>query len=46
MKKRIEMLKKNNSKVQTNQAQEASNKGEVENLFLDCVDEQKKDIIK
>jgi len=46
LKKRIEMLKKTNSKVQTSRSQEVSNKGEIENLFLDCVDEHKREIIK
>ena len=40
------MLKKASTKVQTTQSQEVSEKGEVENLFLDCVDEQKKELVK
>lgn len=44
--KKLEMLKFKNVKVRNKQAREFTDKSELENLFLDCVDESKKDVIK
>jgi len=46
LQKRIDNIKKNNSKVKTTQAQEVSERSEVENLFLECIDESKKELVK
>lgn len=40
------MQKKMNLKLRSSCAQDYSEKSEVENLFLDCVDESKKEILK
>ena len=44
--KKLELLKFKNVKVRNKQAREFTDKSELENLFLDCVDESKKDVIK
>lgn len=46
LQKRIDNIKRYNSKVKTTQAQEVSDRSEVENLFLECVDESKKEVVK
>ena len=46
MQKKIETLKKDNVKCMKSRALDFSEKSEVENLFLDCVDEQKKELLK
>ena len=39
-------MKRVNAKIKTSSAQEVSDKSEIENFFLDCVDEIKKDVAK
>ncbi len=41
--RRIDNLKKVSSKIKTSRGQEVSDKSEIENFFLDCIDEVKKD---
>eukprot|EP00347_Sterkiella_histriomuscorum_P006538 403352386 len=44
--RKIEFQKRSNMRIKNSQAQGYSDKAEVENLFLDCIDECKKDLIK
>lgn len=46
MHRRLDQLKKHNARAKTSHAQESSERTDVENLFLDCVDECKKDLAK
>jgi hypothetical protein len=46
MQKRLDLQKKSNMRMKNMLAVGNSEKSEVENLFLDCVDECKKDILR
>ena len=40
------MRKKDNQKLRTNQAFDYAEKSEIENLFIDCIDQCKKEFFK
>ena len=44
--KKLEKVKQKIKKARNKQASNFSDKSELENLFLDCVDENKKDVIR
>lgn len=44
--RKIEMIKKNNSRVKNSHAQDFADRTEIENLFLESVDESKKEAFK
>lgn len=44
--RKLETLKHKNMKARNKQAHNFTDKSELENLFLDCVDENKKDVIR
>jgi hypothetical protein len=46
MQKKLEYQKKMNNRLKSAQAINISEKTEVENLFLDCIDETKKKILR
>ena len=46
LKKQFQLKRKENQKLKTCQAIDYSNKTEIENLFLDCMDYQKRDYVK
>jgi len=46
LKKQYHMKKKENQKLKSVQAFDYSQKTEIENLFLDCMDYQKRDFVK
>lgn len=46
LKKKFDTEKKANSKLKNSKAVDMSENAEVENLFLDCIDEWKKEIIR
>ncbi|CDW90797.1 UNKNOWN [Stylonychia lemnae] len=46
LQRRLENQKRNNLKIKNYKAQDYSEKSEIENLFLDCVDECKRDLLK
>ena len=46
MQKKLDTEKKTNSKIKNSMALDHSDKTEIENLFLDCVDECKKEVLR
>lgn len=46
LQRRLENQKRNNLRIKNYKAQDYSEKSEIENLFLDCVDECKRDLLK
>ena len=46
MQKRLDSIKKENQKLRTFQAFDYAEKAEIENLFLDCVDQTKREHFK
>jgi len=46
LQRKIDNARKLNNKAKTSQGQEFSGRSEVENLFLDCIDETKKLVVK
>lgn len=46
LKRQLEQQKKSNSRIKNSCALDYSEKSEVENLFLDCIDECKKELLK
>lgn len=46
LQKKLEIDKKLNNKVKSTRATDISEKSEIQNLFLDCIDESKKEIIR
>ena len=43
LKKRLDQMKKENQRMRTNQAFDYAEKSDIENLFLDCIEQCKKD---
>ena len=43
LKKRLEQMKKENQRMRTYQAFDYAEKTDIENLFLDCIEQYKKD---
>mmetsp|Transcript_31438 Transcript_31438/g.30786 ORF Transcript_31438/g.30786 Transcript_31438/m.30786 type:complete len:129 (+) Transcript_31438:837-1223(+) len=46
MQKKLDLQKKMNTKIKTTQAQGNWDKSELENLFLDCIDQYKKEALR